>query len=169
MQSEYFLESATISPMEINPFQGHTIALLYLLPSDLHLAISNTALHLVIPRLHPHSNLTENGQSPSRSPHGSALHRSQPSTFVRSPCRRAGYNFGTTKIRILLHRSTLQGCQWWVPDHELCWLELTRLEDFMLCKSENRDPEHCLKEGRKVTRCAAEMFVQSCTTFMISS
>lgn len=31
------------------------------------------------------------------------------------------------------------------------------VEDFMLCKSENRDPEHCLKEGRKVTRCAAEM------------
>jgi hypothetical protein len=31
------------------------------------------------------------------------------------------------------------------------------LEDFMLCKSENRDPEHCLKEGRKVTRCAAEL------------
>ena len=31
------------------------------------------------------------------------------------------------------------------------------VEDFMLCKSENRDPEHCLKEGRKVTRCAAEL------------
>ena len=29
----------------------------------------------------------------------------------------------------------------------------------MLCKSENRDPEHCLKEGRKVTRCAAELCV----------
>jgi len=29
----------------------------------------------------------------------------------------------------------------------------------MLCKSENRDPEHCLKEGRKVTRCAAELYV----------
>lgn len=24
----------------------------------------------------------------------------------------------------------------------------------MLCKNENRDPEHCLAEGRKVTRCA---------------
>lgn len=35
--------------------------------------------------------------------------------------------------------------------------ELIIIEDFMLCKSENRDPEHCLKEGRKVTRCAAEM------------
>lgn len=30
-------------------------------------------------------------------------------------------------------------------------------EDFMLCKQENRDPAHCLKEGRKVTRCAADM------------
>ena len=30
-------------------------------------------------------------------------------------------------------------------------------EDFMLCKQENRDPAHCLKEGRKVTRCAAEL------------
>lgn len=30
-------------------------------------------------------------------------------------------------------------------------------EDFMLCKQENRDPEHCLKEGRKVTRCAADL------------
>lgn len=24
----------------------------------------------------------------------------------------------------------------------------------MLCKNENRNPEHCLAEGRKVTRCA---------------
>ena len=31
------------------------------------------------------------------------------------------------------------------------------VEDFMLCKKENRDPEHCLKEGRKVTRCAADL------------
>lgn len=30
-------------------------------------------------------------------------------------------------------------------------------EDFMLCKAESRDPEHCLKEGRRVTRCAQEM------------
>ncbi|KAK9897496.1 NADH dehydrogenase, alpha subcomplex, subunit 8 [Cystobasidium minutum MCA 4210] len=30
-------------------------------------------------------------------------------------------------------------------------------EDFMLCKSENRDPEHCLKEGRRVTRCARDL------------
>jgi hypothetical protein len=29
----------------------------------------------------------------------------------------------------------------------------------MLCKAENRDPAHCLKEGRKVTRCAAEVYV----------
>lgn len=27
----------------------------------------------------------------------------------------------------------------------------------MLCKNENRDPEHCLKEGRRVTRCAADL------------
>lgn len=27
----------------------------------------------------------------------------------------------------------------------------------MLCKQENRDPAHCLKEGRKVTRCAQEI------------
>lgn len=30
-------------------------------------------------------------------------------------------------------------------------------EDFMLCKSENNNPEHCLKEGRKVTRCAIDL------------
>ncbi|POW20509.1 hypothetical protein PSHT_03455 [Puccinia striiformis] len=29
-------------------------------------------------------------------------------------------------------------------------------EDFMLCKAENQNPEHCLKEGRRVTRCAQE-------------
>ena len=30
-------------------------------------------------------------------------------------------------------------------------------EDFMLCKAENRDPAHCLKEGRRVTRCATDL------------
>ncbi|KAF7332580.1 NADH-ubiquinone oxidoreductase [Mycena kentingensis (nom. inval.)] len=30
-------------------------------------------------------------------------------------------------------------------------------EDFMLCKNENRDPAHCLKEGRRVTRCATDV------------
>ncbi|EJU06551.1 hypothetical protein DACRYDRAFT_19658 [Dacryopinax primogenitus] len=30
-------------------------------------------------------------------------------------------------------------------------------EDFMLCKNESRAPEHCLQEGRKVTRCAQEV------------
>ncbi|KAJ2855857.1 ndufa8, NADH-ubiquinone oxidoreductase complex I 19kd subunit, partial [Coemansia asiatica] len=30
-------------------------------------------------------------------------------------------------------------------------------EDFMLCKNENRDPQHCLLEGRKVTRCAIDV------------
>ncbi|KAH9179536.1 NADH dehydrogenase, alpha subcomplex, subunit 8 [Lactarius sanguifluus] len=29
--------------------------------------------------------------------------------------------------------------------------------DFMLCKAENRDPAHCLKEGRRVTRCATDL------------
>ena len=31
------------------------------------------------------------------------------------------------------------------------------IEDFMLCKNENRSPAHCLKEGRKVTRCAVDL------------
>jgi NADH dehydrogenase (ubiquinone) 1 alpha subcomplex subunit 8 len=30
-------------------------------------------------------------------------------------------------------------------------------EDFMLCKNENPHPEHCLKEGRRVTRCALDL------------
>ncbi|KAJ1940524.1 ndufa8, NADH-ubiquinone oxidoreductase complex I 19kd subunit [Linderina macrospora] len=30
-------------------------------------------------------------------------------------------------------------------------------EDFMLCKNEDRDPKHCLAEGRKVTRCAIDV------------
>src|SRR6266478_4668616 len=34
------------------------------------------------------------------------------------------------------------------------------LEDFMLCKAENRDPGHCLKEGRRVTRCAQDLCVR---------
>ena len=29
----------------------------------------------------------------------------------------------------------------------------------MLCKAENRDPGHCLKEGRRVTRCAQDLYV----------
>ena len=33
------------------------------------------------------------------------------------------------------------------------------IEDFMLCKAENRNPEHCLKEGRRVTRCATDLYV----------
>lgn len=31
------------------------------------------------------------------------------------------------------------------------------VDDFMLCKAENADPAHCLKEGRRVTRCAADL------------
>ncbi|CAI2166509.1 18038_t:CDS:2 [Funneliformis geosporum] len=30
-------------------------------------------------------------------------------------------------------------------------------DDYMLCKNENNDPKHCLKEGRKVTRCTIEL------------
>ncbi|KAG8698287.1 hypothetical protein FRC08_006021 [Ceratobasidium sp. 394] len=30
-------------------------------------------------------------------------------------------------------------------------------DDFMLCKQESADPAHCLKEGRRVTRCAADL------------
>ncbi|RKP26217.1 NADH dehydrogenase alpha subcomplex subunit 8 [Syncephalis pseudoplumigaleata] len=33
-------------------------------------------------------------------------------------------------------------------------------EDFMLCKAESTNPAHCLKEGRKVTRCAADVLRQ---------
>jgi len=32
----------------------------------------------------------------------------------------------------------------------------------MLCKAESRNPEHCLKEGRKVTRCAIDLCVLAC-------
>jgi len=35
--------------------------------------------------------------------------------------------------------------------------KLSHTEDFMLCKNENRDPAHCLKEGRRVTRCATDL------------
>ena len=38
---------------------------------------------------------------------------------------------------------------------EFCWSCF--IEDFMLCKAENRDPGHCLKEGRRVTRCAQDL------------
>ena len=38
----------------------------------------------------------------------------------------------------------------------------------MLCKAENRDPAHCLKEGRRVTRCATDLSVfPSATIFII--
>ncbi|KAH7931325.1 Ndufa8, NADH-ubiquinone oxidoreductase complex I 19kd subunit [Leucogyrophana mollusca] len=34
-------------------------------------------------------------------------------------------------------------------------------EDFMLCKNESRgDPAHCLKEGRRVTRCATDLITK---------
>ncbi|KAI0092167.1 NADH dehydrogenase, alpha subcomplex, subunit 8 [Irpex rosettiformis] len=33
-------------------------------------------------------------------------------------------------------------------------------DDFMLCKAENRDPAHCLKEGRRVTRCAQDLITK---------
>ncbi|KAJ1978165.1 ndufa8, NADH-ubiquinone oxidoreductase complex I 19kd subunit [Dimargaris xerosporica] len=33
-------------------------------------------------------------------------------------------------------------------------------EDFMLCKNENNDPAHCLKEGAKVTRCSIDLLTK---------
>ncbi|KAL3895629.1 MAG: hypothetical protein SGCHY_004587 [Lobulomycetales sp.] len=30
-------------------------------------------------------------------------------------------------------------------------------EDFTLCKNESTDPRHCLREGRRVTRCAIDL------------
>ncbi|KAI8918355.1 hypothetical protein DFJ77DRAFT_455267 [Powellomyces hirtus] len=30
-------------------------------------------------------------------------------------------------------------------------------DDYVLCKNESQDPRHCLKEGRKVTRCALDL------------
>jgi NADH dehydrogenase (ubiquinone) 1 alpha subcomplex subunit 8 len=33
----------------------------------------------------------------------------------------------------------------------------TYTEDFMLCKNNSQDPKKCLKEGRKVTRCAINL------------
>ncbi len=35
-------------------------------------------------------------------------------------------------------------------------------EDFLACKGESNDPRHCLKEGRKVTRCSLDLCV-SCS------
>jgi NADH dehydrogenase (ubiquinone) 1 alpha subcomplex subunit 8 len=32
-------------------------------------------------------------------------------------------------------------------------------DDFMLCKKDNPDPRACLKEGRRVTRCAQDLYV----------
>ena len=32
-------------------------------------------------------------------------------------------------------------------------------DDFLLCRAENENPEHCLKEGRRVTRCATDLCV----------
>ncbi|KAL2918561.1 ndufa8, NADH-ubiquinone oxidoreductase complex I 19kd subunit [Polyrhizophydium stewartii] len=33
-------------------------------------------------------------------------------------------------------------------------------EDFVLCKKESGDPRHCLKEGRRVTRCALDLIAK---------
>lgn len=41
-------------------------------------------------------------------------------------------------------------------------------EDFMLCKAENRDPAHCLLEGRRVTRCAADLYVSLCPLLLLN-
>lgn len=42
---------------------------------------------------------------------------------------------------------------------ELMRVSFSVAEDFMLCKSESADPAHCLKEGRRVTRCAQDLYV----------
>lgn len=31
-------------------------------------------------------------------------------------------------------------------------------DDYMLCRQEDNNPEHCLKEGRRVTRCASHVY-----------
>lgn len=36
----------------------------------------------------------------------------------------------------------------------------------MLCKAENRDPAHCLQEGRRVTRCAQDLYVPANFPFL---
>ena len=41
-----------------------------------------------------------------------------------------------------------------------------KIEDFMLCKNESRDPAHCLKEGRRVTRCTTDLWVNFRWTFL---
>lgn len=43
------------------------------------------------------------------------------------------------------------------------------VEDFMLCKNEGRgDPGQCLKEGRRVTRCATDLCVSSISCLFTS-
>lgn len=66
--------------------------------------------------------------------------------------------------RCVLPRGLLQRIQWCVyfdsarkDAHDLVCR--ANVEDFMLCKAENRNPEHCLKEGRRVTRCATDLYV----------
>ena len=43
----------------------------------------------------------------------------------------------------------------------MIWVSFSsfKSEDFMLCKNESRDPAHCLKEGRRVTRCVTDLWV----------
>lgn len=45
---------------------------------------------------------------------GQGIHRPEPNTLFRAPCRRIGSIFGTAEERFLLHRTALQGGQWWV-------------------------------------------------------
>jgi NADH dehydrogenase (ubiquinone) 1 alpha subcomplex subunit 8 len=51
-----------------------------------------------------------------------------------------------------LTSAPLKSAAYFLPDH--CG---KYQDDFMLCKNENNDPQHCLKEGRKVTRCAIDL------------
>lgn len=70
----------------------------------------------------------------------------------------------SSEKRGVFHWGSLQRVQWYVSNSSglsTClstWACLSA-EDFMLCKAENRDPAHCLKEGRRVTRCAANLCV----------
>ncbi len=41
-------------------------------------------------------------------------------------------------------------------------------DDFMLCKRDNTDPRACALEGRKVTRCAADLYVFRTSILMLT-
>lgn len=83
--------------------------------------------------------------------------------FLGAYCK--DYN-GVSCLRVI-HRECWPYCEVGIAGESVVFLgdkELTtclsgHTEDFMLCKAENRDPAHCLKEGRRVTRCAQDLCV----------